>query len=195
VVSLVFYSFPLWTNVMAVAFKLEKLRGTNVIALGLGTLGVALIFSIEGIAPTGLILALASAVAVALYLLAAQIALRSVEPGVAAMWTAVGAAVVLSVVAAGMGDGLPTETFGPTLSLGIATAVAFICFYQAIDRIGSSRTSVASMLEPVATVVLASLILGEAITGRVAVGALLIVAALPILALAGRRGAGAPEGP
>ena len=195
VVSLVFYSFPLWTNLMAAAFKLERMRSANVIALTLGSAGVALIFSIEGIPSTALLLALGSALAVAIYLLAAQVALRTVEAAVAAVWTAVGATITLSIAALATGRALPGEAIPAAGALGIATAVAFICFYEAIGRIGSSRTSVASMLEPVATVILAFIILGEAITGRVGIGAALIVAALPVLALARDRSSAAPEGP
>jgi drug/metabolite transporter (DMT)-like permease len=195
VVALVFYSFPLWTNLMAAAFRLERIRAPNMIALSLGSMGVALIFSIEGIPTTALLLALGSAVAVAVYLLAAQVALRTVRPAVAAVWTAVGATLTLSIAGLASGHGLPGEAIPAAGALGVATAIAFICFYEAIGRIGSSRTSVASMLEPVATVVLAFIILNEAITGRVGMGAVLIVAALPVLALARGRSAGAPEGP
>lgn len=195
VVSLVFYSFPLWTNLLAAGFKLERMRAPNVIALTLGSAGVALIFSIEGIPSAALLLALGAAIAVALYLLAAQVALRTVEPPLAAVWTAVGATITLSAAALIGGRGLPSEAIPAAGALGIATAVAFICFYEAIGRIGSSRTSVASMLEPVATVVLAFVILGEAITARVGLGAALIVSALPVLALARARPAPAPEGP
>lgn len=194
IVSLVFYSFPLWTNVLAVAFGLERMRWRNVLALLLGTAGVSLIFTIEGTPSTGMLLALAAAVAVAIYLLVAQVALRSVGPGIAAFWTAVGAAATLLVAALVTGQGLPAAALPPAGGLGVATAIAFICFYEAIDRIGSARTSVATMLEPVATVVLAALILDEEIGARVALGALLIVAALPILAIR-PRGPAAPEGP
>lgn len=195
VVSLVFYSFPLWTNLLAAGFKMETIRAANVIALTLGSAGVALIFSIEGIPSAALLLALGAAVAVALYLLAAQVALRTVQPPVAAVWTAVGATVTLSGAALVTRQGLPAEAIPAAGTLGIATAIAFICFYEAIGRIGSSRTSVASMLEPVATVVLAFVILGEAITARVGLGAALIVSALPLLALARVRPVPAPEGP
>jgi drug/metabolite transporter (DMT)-like permease len=195
VVTLIFYSFPLWTNLMAAGYGLEKLRRANVGALLLGSAGVSLIFSIEGIPPVALFLSLGSAVAVAVYLIAAQVALRTVEPQVAAVWTAVGAAVTLSLAAIASGQGLPTAAMPAAGALGLATSVAFICFYEAIRRIGSARTSVASMLEPVATVILAFMILGEALSARVAVGAALIVAALPLLALSRGREAAAPEGP
>jgi drug/metabolite transporter (DMT)-like permease len=79
------------------------------------------------------------------------------------------------------------------ISLGVATAFAFVLLYRAIALIGSARVAVASMFEPVATIVLAALLLDEAITARVALGAVLVVAALPILATAPR--VEAPAGP
>ncbi|MDQ3981107.1 MAG: DMT family transporter [Actinomycetota bacterium] len=54
--------------------------------------------------------------------------------------------------------------------------------FRAIALIGSARAAVASMLEPVATVVLAALLLDESITLRVVLGAVLVVSALPVLA-------------
>ena len=195
VVSLVFYSFPLWTNLLAAATRLERMHVPNVVALALGTIGVGFIFTIEGIETAALLLALGAAVAVAVYLLAAQVALRTVEPPVAAVWTAVGATIVLSLTAAAARQGLPAAALPSAGALGLATAVAFICFYEAISRIGSSRTSVASMLEPVATVILAFIILGETLTFRIGIGAALIVAALPVLALARERTGATPEVP
>jgi drug/metabolite transporter (DMT)-like permease len=62
--------------------------------------------------------------------------------------------------------------------------LAFVALYAAIRRIGSSRSSIAMMLEPVTTVVLAAIFLNEALTVRIGLGAALVVAALPLLASA-----------
>jgi drug/metabolite transporter (DMT)-like permease len=52
--------------------------------------------------------------------------------------------------------------------------------------VGSARASVAAMMEPVTTLVLAAILLAQPITPRIAAGAALVVASLPILAFAGR---------
>ncbi len=64
----------------------------------------------------------------------------------------------------------------------MATAVAFISTYAAIARIGSSRTSIANMMELVTTIALATILLNEELTVRMMIGALLVLSAIPILA-------------
>lgn len=46
VVTLVFYSYPLWTNLLGVAVGLETFRAASAVALALGSAGVLLIFSL-----------------------------------------------------------------------------------------------------------------------------------------------------
>ena len=130
----------------------------------------------------GLLLALTAAVAVAVYFTTAQVFVRGVDPIDAAVYTAGGAAAALAVAGATTGQGLPAAAIPWAVAIGLVTAVAFITKYAALVRLGSSRTSIAQMLEPVATVLLAAVFLAEPITAKVLLGAGLIVAALPILA-------------
>jgi drug/metabolite transporter (DMT)-like permease len=153
------------------------------LALVLGTGGVVLIFSLHSTNVTGPILALTAAVAVAFYLIAVQRVTASMDAYNVAMWTATGAAI--SLLAAGLvtRQSLPTTALPYAAALGGVTAIAFVALYGAINRIGSSRSSIAMMLEPVTTVVLAALFLNEVLTLRILLGAGLVVAALPLLAL------------
>lgn len=187
VVSLIFYSFPMLTTLLAAATGLEKLRAPTVAALALGSGGIALIFGAPSGGLAGPLLALGAAGAVAVFMVTAQVVVRGVPPAAAATWTAAGAAVVLTGVCVGGAGGLPAAALPAAGGLGLATAIAFMLMYVAIERIGSTRTSVAAMLEPVTTLVLAALVLDERVTARVILGAALVVAALPVLAAAGRR--------
>ena len=182
VVTLIFYSYPLITTLIALATKLEPFRPRVMVALVLGTIGVATIFSIETGDARGPLLAFAAAAAVAVYFLLAQVITRGVPPTISATWTAMGATLALSLVLTVTSWTFPTEALSPALGLGIVTTVAFITLYAAIARVGSSRVAIASMVEPVTTVILAAFLLDEEITLRIAVGASLVVAALPILA-------------
>jgi drug/metabolite transporter (DMT)-like permease len=195
VVGLIFYSYPLWTTLIAFIARIEPLRARTVIALCLGSAGVLLISSIRGTGLAGPLLALASAVAVAVYLVVAQVVVRGVASSAAAAWTAVGAALTLSVASIVAPSELPAAALPAAGALGLATAIAFMLLYAAITRIGSARTAVANMLEPVTTVALAAVVLGEAITYRKIAGAALVVSSLPVLASTGRkeRTAAAPD--
>jgi drug/metabolite transporter (DMT)-like permease len=184
VVGLVFYSYPLWTTLMALVVGLEIYRNRIALALITGTLGVSLIFSVRSSNLAGPLFALAAAVAVSVYLIVVQKASHGVDVFNVALWTAAGAAISLSVVAAATQGSLPHNALPYAGALGFITAMAFVALYAAIKRIGSSRSSIAMMLEPVTTVLLAAVFLNESLTLRIALGAALVVAALPLLASA-----------
>lgn len=186
VVGLVFYSYPLWTTLGAIAAGLDRPRLAVFVALALSSAGVLLIFSLPEGSLLGPLLALASALAVTLYFLVAQLLLREVQPSAAAMWTSVGAALATGGVSAATGRTLPLDAVWPAIALGTVTAIAFLLMYEGIERIGSSRFAIAAMLEPVTTIVLAAAVLSESITLRVVAGGVLVVSALPILAASKR---------
>ncbi|HEV2755060.1 MAG TPA: DMT family transporter [Actinomycetota bacterium] len=186
VISLVFFTYPTWTSLLGFVTRMEPYSHRTVASLALGSAGIALIFSLRLESLAGPLFALLAAMSLAVYLLVAQIVMARVEASVAATWTATGALVAFSGATLVTGSGLPRAAFDEAAALGAATAVAFVLLYRAIELIGFTRTAVASMLEPVATIVLAALLLDEAITGRVVLGAVLVVAALPVLALAPR---------
>lgn len=181
VVGLIFYSYPMWTYVLGFVTRLEPFRGRVLIALVLGTAGVTSIFTIDVGGLLGPLLALGAALAVAVYMLLAQIVLRDVTPSASALWTGAGAAVSVGLAALVTRQGLPVAAIGPATALGAATAFSFLLLYAAIARIGSARSAIANMVEPITTVALAAIFLGETITLRIALGAALVISALPVL--------------
>ena len=181
VVSLIFFSYPIWTTLGALLTRLEPFHPRIVAALVIGSVGVATIFSIETTDASGPLFAVGAAVAVAGYYLLAQIFTKDVEPATAATWTAVGATFSYSSAVAFTSQSFPSEAIGPAVGLGLATAVSFVLMYAAIARLGSARVAIASMVEPVTTIILAALFLDEELTLRIVIGAAFVVAALPIL--------------
>ena len=186
VVGLVFYSYPLWTSLIGFATRLEPFRVQLLVALGLGSAGVALVFSLPETGLKGPALALGAAVAVAIYLIAIQVTTEGVAPASSALWTSAGAALALATLTLATSQSLPAGALVPAVALGLASAVAFVMLYAAIARLGSSRAAIATMLEPVTTVLLGWLFLDEVITLRILLGAALVVSALPVLALTAR---------
>ncbi len=185
VISLVFYSYPLWTTLLGFATRLEPFRWQLLGALALGGTGVAIVFSVPSASLAGPLLALAAALAVALYFIFMQVLLRDIVPSVAAMWTSAGAAVALAIISFATGQEMPAAALPAALGLAVASALAFVFLYEAITLIGSARSSIAAMLEPITTLILAVIFLNEELTFRVIIGAALIVAVLPLLARAG----------
>lgn len=196
VVSLVFFTYPTWTALLAFATRMERYSHRTLAALVLGTAGVAVIFSIRLESLAGPLFALGAALSLAIYLLIAQVVAASLTPSVAATWISFGAALAFGTGALVTRTPLAADAVDEALVLGAVTAVAFALLYWAISLIGSARVAVASTLEPVSTIALSALLLGEAVTLRVFVGAVLVVAALPVLATAPSTSeAATPAGP
>jgi drug/metabolite transporter (DMT)-like permease len=182
VVGLVFYSYPAWTTLGGFALGLEAISGRTLLALLLGSAGVVAVFNVPDGGSNGLWIALAAALVVAVYLPVAQHVTRGLDPYAGAVWTAAGASVALLAATAVTGSSVPLRATPELIALGVATALAYVLLYRALGLIGSARVSIAMMVEPVATVVLAAIVLDESITLRVALGAALVVAALLLLA-------------
>jgi drug/metabolite transporter (DMT)-like permease len=187
VVGLVFYSYPMWTAVIAFGARIELFKLRTVGALVLGSIGVVLVFSLPQGGLFGPLLALGAAVSIALYLILMQVVLDEGDASAAAFWTNLGAGAVLIAIALFSGRSLPDGAVFPAALLGLTSAIAFVILYTAIPRIGSARASVASMIEPVTTIALAAILLDEDLSVRVVVGAALVVSALPLLALREKR--------
>jgi drug/metabolite transporter (DMT)-like permease len=184
VVTVIFYSYPMWTTIFGLALGLEKWHTRVGIALVLSSVGVVYMFGIREVEIDGPLLALGAAVAVAVYFILSDLVLRDAEPYEVATWTTVGAAIATTGVAVFAGGGLPSDALPYAAALGLASAVSFLFLYAAIIRIGPARAAIANMMEVVTTVVLAAIVLGESITTRKALGALLVISALPVLATA-----------
>jgi drug/metabolite transporter (DMT)-like permease len=189
VVGLIFYSYPLWTTLGGFALRLEPITSRTILALVLGTGGVISVFSVPDASTSGLWLALGAAVAVAGYLTLAHLAMRGVDPYAGAVWTSIGASTSLVVATAISRSAVPTDAAVELIAMGLITALAYVFLYRALVLIGSARLSIAMMLEPIATLVLAAIFLDEDITLRLAVGAVLVVSALPMLSARRRKAA------
>lgn len=197
VVGLVFFTYPTWTALLAFATRMERYSHRTAAALVLGSIGVAVIFSIRLGSLAGPLFALGAAMSLAVYLLIAQVIAAPVASSVAATWVSAGAALAFGTATLVTGTPLAADAVDETALLGAASAVAFALLYWAISLIGSTRVTIAGTLEPVSTIALSALLLGEPVTARVLVGAALVVAALPVLATAPSRSAevATPAGP
>jgi len=97
------------------------------------------------------------------------------------------AACVFVVWAAWRGPTWPATAAGWIAILGIAilsTVVAITLFFAGLDRIGPTRASTLSTIEPLFTVLLAAAVLGETIAPVQLAGGALILTAVVLLARA-----------
>jgi len=198
--AVIVYIYPALVAVLAIRFG-HGLQGRRPwLALAMVTLGVMLtIGGVEaGGDPVGLVLIVASPIIYSVYIvLAARVAGErrgataeqrrgagrdGIPPSVAAAVMMTGTFVVyLAIASATRTPILPSEVpqsawFG-LLGIGIfSTAIAIQAFYAGTARIGAAQAALVSTVEPVYTIVLATLLFGEALAPIQLAGAALVVA-------------------
>jgi drug/metabolite transporter (DMT)-like permease len=183
---LLFYAYPAIVTVIELARGAERLTGATALALSLSIAGTAVVVaagSDVSISDAGVLLALGSAAAYAVYLVVGRQLGRRTNAMTAGCWVAVGAAAAsLARGVAGQTIAVPSGHLLALAAYGVSTAAAFALTFAALARIGASHTAVVMTLEALSAVVLAAAWLGEPITAAQALGGAAIVAAAAVIA-------------
>jgi drug/metabolite transporter (DMT)-like permease len=196
------YVYPALVTLAAVALgrdRLDRVRtGSLVLAFG-GLVLILFVGSPADLDALGVGLALAAAVAYTGYILIADSVVSArVDPLTLSTLVCAGAAA--SFALAGVVSGKASLTFDGEAwvwLVGIAlvsTVLAIVLFFAGLARVGPSRASIISTIEPLVTVVLAFIVFGESLTGTQLVGGALVLGSVVLLQTLGRRPA-APTAP
>jgi drug/metabolite transporter (DMT)-like permease len=194
---------PLWGALVAWMWTRETLTGRQWLGLMLGFAGVAALVgsrhaTVPGssddapLPPLAIAAALASTLMYALAVHQNKRQLKSLVPLANSWGTLVGAALVLIGPAAWLGPWpdaahahtgvplswaqVPMVVWGALTGLAVlCTGLAYVWFYDLLDRIGPTRVLTVTYLIPVFGMAWSALLLGEAISGRMLLSALVIV--------------------
>ena len=198
--ALLLYTYPALVFAMAVALGRERADRPRVVALGLATVGAALVLAGGGageLDPLGVALALGAAVLYSLYILISDRVVGRIDPFLLGALITTGAAVTLSI--AGVLTGSLRLGFEPAgwawiaaLGLG-STVVAISAFMAGLNLVGPATAAIVSTIEPVVTVVLAMAFFDERLGPVQVVGGMLVLAAVVLLAVKVRRGVPSTE--
>ena len=189
--GVVSYCYPVLVMAGAIMLGRERLSLRRAVGLGLAVTGVVLLVAGQGLGAIngpGALLAFGSAAAYTAYVLVSSALRDRAEPLALATLVATGAAGAFALAHAVQG-GAPIHTAAAALAVValalIPTAFAVSAFLSGLGKIGPSRASIASSLEPVVAVVCGVFVLGEQLVAAQFVGGALVVAA--VLAIELRR--------
>ena len=196
-VALLLYLHPALVALMSAAFLHERLTAVKLIALAMALAGTVLtiapVLSTSDSAPVGagivrgIGFAVAAAVFYSLYIVLGAWIGRRVSALQTSTVVIASAAAVFVVAALARGPQWPQTPAGWLAVLAIAllsTVAAVTLYFAGLQRIGPTRASTLSTLEPLVTVTLAALALGERIAPVQMAGGALILAAVVLLARA-----------
>ncbi len=196
-----FYTFPAWVALFAALRGTERVDGRRLVALALSLAGIVCTVGAPGGGDLGaqwpgVLLALAGALAYALYIPYLARLHGRTTPELASWIVAAGAGALFAAGAAADGSltaHLPATSWGAVLGLSLlCTVVAFQAFIRGLGGLGPVRTAIVSTVEPFWTAVLGALVLAQPLTPATLAGGALIAAAVLLLQLPARR---APAGP
>jgi drug/metabolite transporter (DMT)-like permease len=184
-VGLLLYTFPAFVTLGAVALGRDRLDRPRVMSLGLAFAGLVLVLTSGGPAhaePLGVVFALAAAVVYTVYILSSDPVLADMEPLTLTSLVCAGGAATYLV--AGIASGELSFGFQPIGWLwlagivGVSTVAAIALFFAGLARIGPSRASIISTVEPLVTVALAFVVFGESLGALQLLGGALVLASV-----------------
>ena len=198
-VALLLYLHPALVAVLAAMFLHERFNAAKLVALALALLGTALTVAPALGAPlaagesagmvAGIGFALAAATFYSIYIIAGAWLGQHAPPLGMSVIVIASAAAVFVAAALVRGPQWPKSADGWLAVVAIAlvsTVAAITLYFAGLQRIGPTRASTLSTVEPLVTVTLAAVILGETIAPVQLAGGALILAAVVLLARASR---------
>jgi drug/metabolite transporter (DMT)-like permease len=189
-VDLLLFTYPALVVLGAVALRRERLSIRRAVALGTTAAGTSLVLvgGLDGVDPLGAALALGSAVAYSLYILTSAGELERTDPIVLIALVTTGAAGALTIGGVARSDvSLEVGASAGALIalLGLVVVTAMYSFIGGIGRLGPSRASIVSAVQPALTPVVGLLVFGDVLGPAQVLGGALVIAA--VVVLEGRR--------
>jgi drug/metabolite transporter (DMT)-like permease len=188
VVDMLFFTYPALVMVGAVALRRERWTKRGTLALVASTVGTTLVVlgGLQGIDALGAFLALSSAVAYTAYILTSACQLERFDPVALAALVATGSLATLTVggiASGGVSLAVDTPAIALVALVGLVTVGGMSTFVAGIGRLGPSRASIISAIQPALTSVLGFVFFADRLgLGQVVGGAFVIfgVAALEV---------------
>jgi len=185
--AFLFYTYPAWVAMVAAIRRTERLTPIRVSALVLALAGVTIMVGTptERLNPTGVMLALASALLYSGYLPALE-HLQEGIPALVATFLLIAGAAISFVFAALFSRDLIVPTgaaaWSNILLLAlVSTVIAFSTLIKGLAVLGPVRTAIIATVEPFFTAILGAVVLGSRLGISTLIGGILIASAVLII--------------
>jgi drug/metabolite transporter (DMT)-like permease len=185
-VDLLLFTYPALVMLGAIAVGRERWSTRGAIALGAATAGTSLVLvgGLGSIDAFGAVLALASAVAYTAYILTSAGQLERTDPFLLTALVTTGAALTLSARGAIQSDvsvDLGASAFALIALVGLVAVVGMGTFVAGIRRLGPSRASIVSAVQPALTPVVGFAVFADRLGPAQVLGAALVVTGVVVL--------------
>ncbi len=185
-VALLLYLYPAFVTLLSRFVFKRPITPSQLVALLVALVGSGLTIGRAGDGkPLGVFFGVLAALIYSIYILMGSRFPKDVTPTASTTIITSSAAVTCAAVVSVRGYHPPGTAEGWLAIVAIAlvcTVLAILFFFEGLERVGAVRASVLSTIEPVFTLVLATVFLGESVTYLRLVGGALILGAVAQLA-------------
>jgi drug/metabolite transporter (DMT)-like permease len=190
-VDLLLFTYPALVMLGAVALRRERWSARRALALGTVTAGTAFVLlgGLQSIDPLGALLALGSAVAYTGYILTSAGQLERTDAFLFTALVATGAAVLLTAAGAAQNDvslDVGVSALALIGALALVAIAGMVTFVAGISRLGASRASIISAVQPALTPVVGFAVFADRLAPAQMLGGTLVIAGIVILEARGR---------
>lgn len=179
----IFFAFPLFVAFHTFFFQRKRVEKIAFIALLLAPMGLFFLID-QGSHEAnlwGIFLAVLSAISYSFYIVKSKSMLQSIDPEIFTLYVCLGSSLFFLLLGGGSGifHGPTTiKAWSYLIALGVfATAIPIQLVLMGLKHISSLKASMASVLEPVTTLIWGVFLLHEPISGLQVIGILLILGA------------------
>jgi drug/metabolite transporter (DMT)-like permease len=185
-VDLLLFTYPALVMLAAVALRRERWSARAAAALAASMAGTALVLAggVGTIDPLGVALALGSAVAYAGYILLSAGQLERTDPFVLTALVSTGAAITLTAAGVARSDvsfDVHASVAASIALVGLVALAGMSTFVAGIGRLGASRASIVSAVQPGLTPVVGFAAFGDRLGPTQVLGGMLVVAGVVVL--------------
>ncbi len=190
-VDLLLFTYPALVMLGAISLRRDRWSVRRAIALGSATLGTSLVLvgGVGSIDPLGAALALASSLAYAAYILTSAGQLDRTDPFLLTALATTGAAVMLTGAGAAQDDvslHIDAAAFALIGLVGLVAVAGMSTFVAGIRRLGPSRASIVSAVQPALTPLIGFLVFADRLGLEQLLGGAFVVGGVVILEYRGR---------
>lgn len=186
--AFLFYTYPAWVALIAAVRGSERLTPIRVVALILALVGIVVMVGAptsQKLNPTGVTLALGSAILYSIYLPSVERLQLGVPTLVCTFLIATGAATSFVVAAILSGrsylpNGITVWSNILLLAL-VSTVIAFFTLLKGLSTLGPVRTAIIATIEPFFTAILGAVVLANQLTGATVFGGVSIASAVLLI--------------
>jgi drug/metabolite transporter (DMT)-like permease len=189
-VDLLLFTYPALVMVGAMTLRRERWTARGAIALGAATAGTTLVLAggLNTIDPVGVALAVGSAVAYAAYILTSAGQVERTDPFLLTALVTTGAALTLTAAGIARSD-VSLEIDGAALAsiglVGLVATAGMSTFVAGIGRLGASRASIVSAVQPALTPFVGFAVFADRLGPAQVLGGVLVIAGVVILEVRG----------